>query len=108
MEAAMPTAKPTRRRQAHELKNLFMRESPLVGSKTSWKGTKNRADGYGAAARARSPQWRPTSRLGSCPKTFASSVPMLQKAPIGKGAHESGKTDPGVERFAPPETSNWG
>ena len=44
---------------------------------------------------------------------------MLQKAPIGNGAHESGKTDPGVERFAPveaegverfasPEASNWG
>ena len=65
------------------------------------------------------PQWRPTSRLGSCPRTHASSVPMLQKAPIGNGAHESGKTGPrveriapveagGVERIAPPETANWG
>ena len=44
---------------------------------------------------------------------------MLQKAPIGKFEHQSGKTDPGVERFAPvevggvervapPETANWG
>jgi hypothetical protein len=64
-DIATTTAKATR---AHELEKLFMRESPLVGSTTSWKGTKNRADGYGVAARERSPSWRLTSRLGSCPK----------------------------------------
>jgi len=35
-------------------------------------------------------------------------VPDAQKAPIGNGAHESGKIGPALERFAPGEARGWG
>jgi hypothetical protein len=73
----------------------------------SWKGTKNLADGCGAAARERSPQWpswpqwQTTSRLGSCQERRARCVPNPKSARIGKCAHESGRSAPALERFAP-------
>ena len=51
-----------------------------------------------ANGRPRGPRgsWRPTSRLGSCPKTYASSVPMLQK-------HQSGNSSTNRET----STKRW-
>ena len=75
------------------------------GRKTMHTGTEQRP----ANGRPRGPcgSWQPASRLGSCPKTYASSVPMLQKAPIGKFEHQSGKIDQTLERFAPGEAGGW-
>ncbi len=70
--------------------------------------------------------WQPTSRLGSCHKTYASSVPMLQKHQSGNlSTNRENSTkrwsdslqvrsgggairSRGVERIAPPETAEWG
>jgi hypothetical protein len=75
----------------------------------SWKANEKPCRRVGAAAHERSPQWpswpqwQPTSRLGSCRDSRAHLVPNLQKAPIGKCAHESGRGAPALERFAPVE-----
>ena len=106
MEAATPTAETRRGRRAHELKNLFMRESPLVDRQRVERERKTAQTGM-EQRRANGRHSGPHGPSGDRPRSPAylrkyMHIPcqIRKSARIGKFAHESGRRTREVERIA--------